>query len=262
MVSANDSEKPSLATSVSLAARQVLLIANLNGWTWLRRYPDSMLFSAIFPFSILFMIFVISGGEAVHFAIAGGMVMALARYGLILCNELVYYKLEYRIKDMCIASPVSSFSFMAGLAVSELLFGLPALVILGGSIAYLAGGLALGSVLLLIAVIILIWGSMAAMGFFVASQVSHTRKAEQITTALITGLGVLPPVFYPMDLVPAGLQWLAYLAPTTHASLVFQHVMGLATPQGWSVGVGFAVMAAFMMGSLLLARTKSVWREA
>jgi hypothetical protein len=37
--------------------------------------------------------------------------------------------------------------------------------------------------------------------------------------------------------------------------------MGLATPQDWSLGFGFAVQIAYLVGFLVLAKTKAIWRE-
>src|SRR5919199_1004372 len=113
-----------------LAIRQIFLIAYVTGILWLRRNPISMVFSAMSPFSLLFVLFVVSNGEYIEFAVAGSLVMALVGYGLALGQDISYYKTEYKIQDVFVASPVSSLTYMAGLSLSELLFGLPALIVL------------------------------------------------------------------------------------------------------------------------------------
>ena len=90
----------------------------------------SMVFSALSPFSLLFVLFVVSNGQYVQFALAGSLVMSLVGYGLSLGQDISFYKTEYKIQDMFVASPVSSLTYMTGLALSELLFGLPALGVL------------------------------------------------------------------------------------------------------------------------------------
>ena len=60
-----------------LAIRQIFLIAYVTGILWLRRNPVSMVFSAMSPFSLLFVLFVVSNGEYIEFAVAGSLVMAL-----------------------------------------------------------------------------------------------------------------------------------------------------------------------------------------
>ena len=86
----------------------------------------SMVFSALSPFSLLFVLFVVSNGQYVQFALAGSLVMSLVGYGLSLGQDISFYKTEYKIQDMFVASSVSSLTYMTGLALSELLFGLPA----------------------------------------------------------------------------------------------------------------------------------------
>ena len=102
----------------------------MTGILWLRRNPISMVFSAMSPFSLLFVLFIVSNGEYIEFAVAGSLVMALVGYGLALGQDISYYKTEYKIQDVFVASPVSPLVYMTGLALSQLLFGLPALTVL------------------------------------------------------------------------------------------------------------------------------------
>ena len=113
-----------------LPLKQILIIAYMTGILWLQRNPLSLVFSAISPFSLLFVLFVISNGQYVQFALVGSLVMALVGYGLSLGQDISFYKTEYKIQDMFVASPVSSLTYMLGLALSQLLFGLPALIVL------------------------------------------------------------------------------------------------------------------------------------
>ena len=102
----------------------------MTGYLWLRRNPLSLIFTAISPFSLLFILFIVSSGEYVQFAVAGSLVMALVGYGLALGQDISFYKIEYKMQDVFVASPVSSITYMLGLALSQLLYGLPALLVL------------------------------------------------------------------------------------------------------------------------------------
>jgi ABC-2 type transport system permease protein len=241
-----------------LPVQQALLIAYMTGVLWLRRNPLSLVFTAISPFSLLFVLFVISGGQYIHFAIAGSLVMALVGYGLALGQDISFYKTEYKVQDVFVASPVSPLTYMMGLALSELLFGLPALVVLATLVVYFGSLL---SIPLLIATILLIWGAMSAMGFFLSSHMLHMRNATQVISFVNVILAVLPPVFYSIDVIPSVLRPLAYAVPTTHASLMLQYIMGMPTPADWSLGFGFAVQIAYLVGFITLAKTKAIWRE-
>lgn len=242
-----------------LPIRQALLIAYMTGMLWLRRNPISMIFTAISPFSLLFVLFVVSNGQYTNFAVAGSLVMALVGYGLSLGQDISFYKTEYKVQDLFVASPVSPLTYMMGLGLSELLFGLPALVVLASLVVFFGGSLA--SIPLLVATVLLIWGSMSAMGFFLSSHMLHMRNATQVISFVNVILAVLPPVFYSINRIPESLRMLAYLVPTTHASLMLQSIMGIRTPLDWSLGFGFAVQIAYLVGFIILAKTKAIWRE-
>jgi ABC-2 type transport system permease protein len=241
-----------------LPVRQVLLIAYMTGVLWLRRNPMSLVFTAISPFSLLFVLFVVSGGQYIHFAVAGSLVMALVGYGLALGQDISFYKTEYKVQDVFVASPVSPLTYMVGLALSELLFGLPALIVLATLVVYFGS---VFSIPLLVATILLIWGAMSAMGFFLSSHMLHMRNATQVISFVNVILAVLPPVFYSMDVMPEVLRPLAYAVPTTHASLMLQYIMGIPTPADWSLGFGFAIQLAYLLAFVTLAKTKALWRE-
>lgn len=246
-------------TSFQLAGRKILLIAYMTGILWLRRNPISLLFSAISPFSILFVLFVVSNGQYLQFAVSGSLVMALVGYGLALGQDISFYKTEYKIQDVFVASPVSSLTYMTGLALSQILFGLPALLVLTFLTAYL--GASITFVPLLILTIFLIWGAMSAMGFFLSSHMLHMRNATQIISFVNVILAVLPPVYYSIERLPTELQYIAYVVPTTHASLILQYIMGIPTPEEWSVGLGLSIQVMYLVGFVLLAKTKAVWRD-
>jgi ABC-2 type transport system permease protein len=120
----------SSSTSFTKPIRQAFLIAHINGLLWLRRYPASITFTALIPFAFLFIVFVIGGGQYTHMALAGSLVSAAAGYGLATGNNIINWKVDYKMQDIFVASPVSSFTYMSGIALAELLFGLPAFVVL------------------------------------------------------------------------------------------------------------------------------------
>jgi ABC-2 type transport system permease protein len=235
-----------------------LLIAYMTGVLWLRRNPMSLVFTAISPFSLLFVLFVVSGGQYTYFAVAGSLVMALVGYGLALGQDISFYKTEYKVQDVFVASPVSPLTYMVGLALSELLFGLPALIVLAILVVYFGS---VFSIPLLVATILLIWGAMSALGFFLSSHMLHMRNATQVISFVNVILAVLPPVFYSMDMMPDVLRPLAYAVPTTHASLMLQDIMGISTPADWSLEFGFAIQIAYLLAFITLAKTKALWRE-
>jgi ABC-2 type transport system permease protein len=249
-------------SSFTLPIRQAFLIAHMNGLLWLRRYPASITFTAMIPFAFLFIVFVIGGGQYTHMAFAGSLVSAAAGYGLATGNNIITWKVDYKMQDIFVASPVSSFTYMAGIALAELLFGLPAFVILAVLVVIFSSNF-LYSTAIVIATLLLVWASASSIGYFISTRATHPRFVESFIAFLRIAIVVVPPVFYPVSIVPTeALREAAFAIPTTHASLILQHGMGVSqTLEGWSPEIGFAVIFAYMIGFALLAKTKAVWRE-
>ena len=242
-----------------LAVKQAMLIAHMTGILWLRRNPVSLVFTAISPFSLLFVLFVVSHGQYVQVAVAGSIVMALVGYGLSLGQDISFYKTEYKIQDIFVASEVSPLTYMMGLALSELMFGLPALAALC-SLLFVFGA-PLTAVPAVIANVLLIWASMSALGFFLSSHMLHMRNATQVISFVNVLVAVLPPVYYSALSVPEPWRTLTYAIPTTHASLLFQSILGERVPSDWSPLLGFGVQLAYLVGFISLAKVKAMWRE-
>jgi ABC-2 type transport system permease protein len=186
--------------------------------------------------------------------------MALVGYGLSLGQDISFYKNEYKIQDLFVASPVSPITYMVGLAISQILFGLPALlVLLSLATLFLSSSIFFP---LLIITTLLVWGSMSAMGFFLSSHMLHIRNVSQIISFVNVILSILPPIFYSIERLPIELQYVSYFVPTTHASLMIQTTMGLPTPKEWSIELGLLVQVAYLAGFVILAKVKAIWRES
>jgi ABC-2 type transport system permease protein len=241
--------------------RQIFLIAYLSGVLWLQRNPMSIFLSTVSPFSLLFILFVISDGEYVGIAVAGSLVMTMVAFGLALGEDIAYYKLEYKIQDMFISSPVSQMSYMVGLGLSELLFGLPAIVFLIVLTIYFGTSVTLTDLVYIVSSCILTWATCSAIGFLLASHLKHTKNVKQLSSVLTLIIAIFPPVFYSVDVLPLELGYISYAVPTTNASLLIQYSMGLQTPSEWSVSFAIVILVAYTLTFIILARAKSVWRE-
>ena len=258
-----DSNEEISSSSLTLAIKQAFLIAHINGLLWLRRYPASIVFTAMIPFSFLFIVFVIGGGQYTHLAFAGSLVAAAAGYGLATGNNIINWKVEYKIQDVFVSSPVSSFTYMAGIALSELLFGLPAFAILVTLVVIFSSNFLLSAVIVIVT-LVLVWASTSSIGYFISTRSTHPRFVESFIAFLRIAVVVLPPVFYPLSIIPTEeLRYLAYAIPTTHASLILQHAIGNppVVEDDWSPEIGFAVIIVYIVGFALLAKTRAVWRE-
>jgi ABC-2 type transport system permease protein len=247
----------------TLPIKQAFLIAHINGLLWLRRYPASIIFTAMIPFSFLFIVFVIGGRQYIPLALSGSLVAAAASYGLATGNNIINWKVEYKLQDIFVSSQVSSFTYMVGIALAELLFGLPSFVVLTTLIVIFSSNFFLSAVTAIVT-LILVWAATSSIAYFISTHSTHPRFVESFVAFLRIAIVVLPPVFYPLSIVHMEeLRYLAYVIPTTHASLILQYAMGFpqALENSWSLELGFAIIILYIVGFALLAKTKAVWRE-
>lgn len=237
--------------------RSLRAIMYYLGFTPMLRNPLFIAFVFSTPFTLLFILFVASGGAELPYGLAGALTMVTTELGLFVGTDLASYKIQNKFQDIVVASPVSPLTYMFGVAVSELIFGSPALIVLFGLIAWHgASGLTLAAS---VGVVALLWITATSLGFFFSAYAPNTQNAFIINGFITTMLSVLPPVYYSLSVLPHFLVPLAEIVPTTEASSLFQGAIGL----GYSIDpvVSFIALLAATLILLMLVSFKMRWRE-
>jgi ABC-2 type transport system permease protein len=238
--------------------RSLWAIMYYLGFTPMVRNPLFMAFVFSTPFTLLFILFVASNGTALPYGLAGALTMITTELGLFVGTDLATYKLQNRFQDMVVASSVSPLIYMFGVALSELIFGAPALIILFGLIA--GQGATVGALVAAFGVVILLWVTTTSLGFFFSAYAPNSQNAFIINGFITTMLSVLPPVYYSVNALPGFLVPLAEVIPTTEASSLFQGTIGL----GYTIAPvwSFAVLLVATFVTLLLVSFRMKWRES
>jgi ABC-2 type transport system permease protein len=228
------------------------------GFVAMLRNPLFIPFIFSSPFTLLFILFVATKGAALQYGIAGAMTMVTTELGLFVGTDLASYKIQNRFQDIVVASPVSPLVYMFGVALSELIFGSPALVVLFGLLAW--QGASAAALALAFGVVALLWVATTAIGFFFSAYAPSTQNAFIINGFIATLLSVLPPVYYSVSLLPSWAVPIAEVLPTTEAASLFQGIMGL----GYAIpaALSFAALVAGAVVLLLLVAFKMRWRES
>lgn len=225
------------------------------------RIPTLLPFVFATPFTILFILFVSGQGTAFAYGIAGAITMTVAQQGLFLGADLTNYKIEHKLQSMVVASPVSPFTYMFSVAASELAFSVPALVVLLVILGYRSPDIGALRILGIVVVAVMTWMTTSSIGFFLSTYVLNTRTAFLTVTFISIVLSVLPPVFYPVQILPVDVRWLSELVPTTHASVLIQGLSGLPQPS-IQIVASWVALPAFTAAFLALALLKARWRES
>jgi ABC-2 type transport system permease protein len=89
---------------------------------------------------------------------------------------------------------------MAGIALAELLFGLPAFVVLATLIVIFSNNFFFSTVTVIVT-LILVWASTSSIAYFISTHSTHPRFVGAFVAFLRIAIVVLPPVFYPLSIV-------------------------------------------------------------
>ena len=240
--------------------RSIGTLAYLNGVIPIRSQPLYLINLVASPLSFLFFITIASGGALRLYGIGGGMLLTMVSIGTSLQTDMSHYKQDLKLQDVLVASPVEAWVYVAGMALSELVYSLPAvgvfvvLWLLYGAPTILGG-------LTLLVVLLLAWGFASALGFTLATYFEDVRETFVFSPLISLALSVIPPVYYPITALPGWIRPVAYLAPTTYAADLVHGAFGLGSMTPLRAALDWAVLIGFTAALFVLASAKARWRE-
>ncbi len=236
----------------------------LNGIIPVKRMPLYLVNTLAAPFSFLFFIYILSGGRGVGFGVAGGLVLSTFSIGTSLQADMTHFRVDLKLQDMVVASPMRASTYVLGMALSELAFAMP------GILAFLIVGFSIHNpnqnpiplaAPVIIGTLLLIWALGCSLGFFLATYLRDIRETFAVAPLLSLVLSVLPPVYYPIGGIDPAYRWLGYLAPTADASQLIQGALGITDLAiGDWLGAA-AILLGFTAAFMLLAMFRAQWRE-
>ena len=243
--------------------RSLTTLAFMNGVVPMRTQPLYLLNTIASPLAFLFFIDVISRGELILYGIAGGFVLTMLSIGTGLQTDMTHYKQDLKFQDLIVASPVEAPVYVAGMALSELVYALPGLLIFLVLWIDRAGAPPLGDALTVLGVLVMVWAFASALGFTLATYFEDIRETFVFSPLISLGLSTLPPVYYSAGILPTWAQPLVYLSPTTYAADLLHRAFGITQlgPYLLPAGLDWLALGAFTVALFVLAAWKARWRE-
>ena len=245
--------------TLTVRLRSIGALSYYTGILVVIRSPGFIVFSSTTPFTVLFFLFVVGGPAYIPYGLIGASISILVGAGLFLGADATFNRLQFKFQDFCVASPLPAVDYMLGLSLGELTFVTPSLLVLIFIFGYLH--LVTWSFPIALVVMLLAWVFSSAFGFFLSTFILRSRSAFSVTSLVATLLTVLPPVFYPIQVIPSSYRFLAYLVPTTHLSILMQSVLGLQSYPESQLIVSWAVLLGFTIFFFALAAFKARWRQ-
>jgi ABC-2 type transport system permease protein len=149
---------------------------------------------------------------------------------------------------------------MFGMAISELVYSLPALVVLG-VLAYYFMSLSVFGLLAFAGVLILMFLTSIAIGFTLSTFSTDIVQSFAFSRLISTLFSTIPPVYYPITYIPLPYRYVAYLSPTTYAAELAQNAAGYLPLSSTNVTLAWIILIAVTVSLFLVASTKARWVE-
>lgn len=224
------------------------------------RQPLFIVLVTTLPLSFAVIFWIIGGEELSHHAMYGMLVVFSVNAGLVALPQSVVTYRMLGLEEMYSASPVGPSIYALGQGLSPLLFAaLPLSVVT----TFLVSSSALAPAAIpAVAAVLLVISFIAIMaGFAMSLLVSNMFAISTAANLMGLLLTVLPPVYYPLEMVPEGWRWLPLLLPTTNAAALLRIAGGMSTATAAAVALHWAVLAAYALGLGFLVFWKVRWQD-
>lgn len=232
----------------------------VNAIYQMKNYPIMLAYTFLSPLGLLVVIFFVSHGTLLSISIEGALIMSMVMSGVSMQLDLSHLKNDMRIQDMVVSSPTSALIYIVGIALSELVYSLPALIVLTIlSILFIHATL-LGW-LAIIAVMSLMFVFSIALGFMLSTFSSDVVQSWAFSGIVSTFLSTIPPVYYPITYIPLPYRYIAYISPTTYAAQIAQYSAGYISISTMTFVLDWIVLLAVSVILLIVAAKKTRWRE-
>jgi ABC-2 type transport system permease protein len=203
---------------------RVLAIARIYS-SWFLASRLWLVNQLIIPFA-MYIIFSLAVGRGFEiYALIGATVSLSWGAGAnAVSQQLFHHKYNYRIKDMFVASPLHPLEYALGCGLGALLnAALPAIPVFILLVLYV-GQLMIHAVM----VFVISWLMGTLLGFWLGNSARDPARLGAAANVLHFLLIMLPPVYYPVSVLPEWASHLALLVPTASLSHILSCQLALA----------------------------------
>jgi len=239
---------------------QILAAILVNSVYEMRNFPIVLINTVLSPLSFLVVIVFVSHGSLIGEAVEGGFIMSMFSAGVGLQGDLSHLKNDFKLQDMVVSSPTTWQTYMFGMAISEIVYSFPALLVLIVLAHYYIHLSAVGA-LSLLGVLLLMFLTSVAIGFTLSTFSTDIVQSFAFSRLISTLFSTIPPVYYPITYIPLPYRYLAYLSPTTYAAELAQGAAGYLTLTATTTALDWMILTAVTAALFIVARSKSRWRE-
>jgi ABC-type multidrug transport system permease subunit len=230
------------------------------GWRWISRNPAAAVAPILLPFIFLFFLSLISSPSLRPLEIVGAMLFTTQNIGNWVLGDSATWRIQASLQDMFVASPLTKFRYLFGVAFSNLIPAAPALAVLGFLLQWVHP-VPLYAWPVLVGAIVVVWILFSAIGIGISSRVRSQREIWPVGQLTFTVIGMLSPLYYPLSYLPPAWQAFARFLPTTYAALLAQGVLGLVPATPWDLLEYAALLVLLALIGTFLALRLYRWGD-
>ena len=245
---------------MSKLGSQLMASILVNAIYEMKNYPVILVNTVISPLSFLILIVFVSRGELLGVAILGGLIMTMFQAGGFLQSDLSHLKNDFKLQEMVVASPTKAGVYVTGIAISELIYSSPALIILSALFGVYVHT-SLINVLGIIAVLMMMFVTSVALGFAFGTMSTDIVQSFAFSRLITTLFSTLAPVYYPISYLPEPVRTLAYLSPTTYAAQLSHGLAGFQELTIETAAIDWGVLLGITVFCLWIGLRKARWRD-
>lgn len=208
---------------MSRALRGILGVAVLTS-RWAVRQPAWLLQDALLLVAFGIILWAWGGVEAARSIVIAWIVGGMWSLGINLVGQEVGWSRVIGTLHMYVASPITPRIYMLGMLLGNIstIFPIELAIITG--IAYMLGSMEL--ILAAMAAGLLLAPVSTMLGLSIAMRIRKPTNVSAITNPIAMVLMLLPPVFYPIAVVPGPLRPVALAIPTAAAAELARALAG------------------------------------
>jgi ABC-2 type transport system permease protein len=177
------------------------------------------------------------------FALVGALVHSFFLIGQRVLNEAAYVRIDHRLNELYHASPLSPEAYFLGMAGGVMVAYLPPVVLFLGLLE-VVHPLSPVAAATLAAALLAVWLFSSSLGYFISTLFKDMKTIWPYSSLLTNLFGVVPPVFYPLALVPPDLRWPFLLVPTSAAAALVNTAAGLEASPDLALAAGSLAVAS------------------
>jgi len=168
--------------------------------------------------------YALGGSKLALHALVGALVNMVFSACIYSAYEEALYDLQ-GLRDLFLASPLTSLEFRAGLALGILLTTIPSIAACIAAMLSLARCSLLSAVLVVLMIPVL-WALSVLVGYLIPVR-RNVLATGNIIRVLSIVLVAVPPIYYPLSAWPRPLQPIAFAVPTFNVAEVIKHLIGI-----------------------------------